>query len=175
MSEEKRIPTMWEILRADVADQYVSERSGLSYVTGRYVKQTLNQIFGPLGWSYTIVDQYPIGDFTGESAQWFCHLRLSVTVGDFTTTRDGMAVGHGLLVTRKGRVSPGRANEIIDFAAAESVTDALKRAAVSLGGVLGLSLYPLTAGDKSASSAPAPRPAPKGKSGLKAPKNTEKF
>ena len=175
MSEETKTPTLVEILRADVADQYVSERAGLSYITGRYVKQTLNQLFGPFGWSYTIVDQYPIGDFEGDSAQWFCHLRLSVTVGDITTTRDGMAVGHGLLVTRNGKVSPGRANEVIDFAAAESVTDALKRAAVSLGGVLGLSLYPITAGGKSKSSAPAPRPAPKGKSGLKAPKNTEKF
>jgi hypothetical protein len=35
-------------------------------------------------------------------------------------------------------------NEVIDFAAAEAVTDALKRAAVSLGQNLGLSLYPMT-------------------------------
>ena len=173
MSEDPKTQTLVDILRNAVHPDYVSERKGLSYVTGRYVKQTLNQLFGPLGWSYTIVDQYPIGDFEGDSAQWFCHLRLSVTVGDVTTTRDGMAVGHGLLVTRNGKVSPGRANEVIDFAAAESVTDALKRAAVSLGGVFGLSLYPLKAG--STSSAPAPRPAPSGKSGLKAPKNTEKF
>jgi hypothetical protein len=41
-----------------------------------------------------------------------------------------------------------------DFAIAESVTDALKRAAVSLGSSMGLELYPMTKGAK------APKPGP---------------
>ena len=158
MSEEKPLPTLVDVLRSDVNPMYVSERAGLSYVTGRYIKQTLNELFGPLGWSYEIVTQHPITD-AKESARWFVHLRLSVTVGERTITRDGIAIGHGLLEGRKGPVSPGRANEVWDFAAAEGVTDALKRAAVSLGQVLGLSLYPLTAGAAAPkkTAAPAPR------------------
>lgn len=164
MSEEESKPTIIDVLRADVRPEFVSERAGLSYVTGRYVKQSLNEIFGPLGWAYEVVQQYPI-DTDERSARWFAQVRLSVTVGERTITRDGLAIGHGLLETRKGPVSPGRANEVWDFAAAESVTDALKRAAVSLGQVLGLSLYPLTAGgtpNKTIGNT-APRPSPKQK------------
>lgn len=166
MTDEKTEPkqiTLAEALRSDVHPQYVSERNGLSYVTGRYVKEALNQFFGPLGWGYEVIDQYPIN--TDErSARWFAHVRINVTVDGNTTTRDGLAVGHGLLEGRKGPVSPGRANEVWDFAAAEAVTDALKRAAVSLGGAFGLNLYPLVAGEaapKKMIGNTAPRPAPK--------------
>lgn len=168
-------PTLVDILRTPVAEQYVSERKGLSYVTGRYVKQTLNELFGPLGWSYEVIENYPINPtFDGGVARWFAHVRLTIQVGDRTITRDGLAVGHGLLrkevwENRKptGKfedVSAGRANEVIDFAAAEAVTDALKRAASSVGQVLGLSLYPLKAGQDNAAETPSTtRPKPKAK------------
>lgn len=172
MTDEKTEPkqiTLAEALRSDVNPIYVSERAGLSYVTGRYVKEALNQFFGPLGWGYEVIDQYR--DSTDErSARWFVHVRLSVTVDGNTTTRDGLAVGHGLLEGRKGPVSPGRANEVWDFAAAEAVTDAIKRAAVSLGGAFGLNLYPLVAGEKKNTSQ-ASRPAPK----KKTPKKDVRF
>ena len=170
MSEEQNRPTIADVLRTDVRAEYISERSGLSYVTGRYVKQTLNEVFGPLGWSYEVIEQRLLeGD--PDAARWFAHVRLSITVGDHTVTRDGLAVGHGNLVTKNGKVSVGRASEVIDFAAAEAVTDALKRAASSVGQVLGLSLYPLTAGGKKTGGA-APRPAPKKKT---SPKKVVKF
>lgn len=167
--QEKTKPTTADILRSDVNPIYVSERKGLSYVTGRYVKQTLNEIFGPLGWSYQVIEQYPLTEDV-KAARWFAHIRLTVSVGDITATKDGLAIGHGVLSTREGKpVSPSRASEVWDFAAAEAVTDGLKRAAVSLGQVLGLSLYPLTAGvatPKKTESA-APRPAPKKKTAKK--------
>jgi recombination DNA repair RAD52 pathway protein len=179
-AEPQQGPTLVDVLRTDVHSDYVSERSGLSYVTGRYVKQTLNQLFGPLGWGYEIIEQHPASAWTGnegEAARWFVHLRLSVTVGERTVSRDGIAVGHGNLVTKSGPVSVGRASEVWDFAAAEAVTDALKRAASSLGQVLGLSLYPLVAGGKKpAASRPAPKkkapgkPAEAKKPGFKKPK-----
>lgn len=132
-------------LEKDVAPQYVSERSGLSYITGRYVKQRLNEIFGWDGWSYTVVEQRLVS-LDDEAVRWFAHVRLTLNDGsvEAAVTRDGLAVGHGTMKDRYGKpYSPGRANEVIDFAAAEAVTDALKRAAVSLGQNLGLSLYPM--------------------------------
>jgi len=166
---EPKGPSLAEVLRQDVRPEFVSERKGLSYVTGRYVKQSLNELFGPLGWQYVVVNQYAINDDPA-AARWFAHVRLSVSVGDRTVARDGLAIGHGTLEKeiwenrqRTGKfekVSVGRANEVWDFAAAEAVTDALKRAASSLGQALGLSLYPLTAGEGS-----KPRPAPKQNTG----------
>ena len=202
MSEEEtekkpEAPSIVEVLRTPVAPEYVSERKGLSYVTGRYVKQTLNELFGPLGWGYEVIENYPLNPkFDDGAARWFAHVRLTIQVGERSITRDGLAVGHGVLQkeiweNRKptGKfedVSAGRANEVIDFAAAEAVTDALKRAASSVGQVLGLSLYPLTAGagnstEKSSTTRPKPKaskagstkaPAKGKKSGFKAP---EKF
>jgi hypothetical protein len=84
-----------------------------------------------------------------ESVRWFVHGRLAVSFDDRMVVRDGVAVGHGTLKNWEGEaVSAGRANEVIDFAAAEAVTDALKRAAVGLGESLGLCLYPLVGGEK---------------------------
>ena len=166
MSEENKEavgPSLAETLRQDVRPEFVSERKGLSYVTGRYVKQSLNELFGPLGWQYVVVDQYAIVD-DSRAARWFAHVRLTVMVGDREVSRDGLAIGHGVLekevwenrqpTGKYQEVSVGRANEVWDFAAAEAVTDALKRAASSLGQCLGLSLYPLTAGG---GSKPAPK------------------
>ena len=35
---------------------FVSKRQGLSYVTGRYVKAKLNELFGWDGWDFTIIN-----------------------------------------------------------------------------------------------------------------------
>lgn len=134
-------------LSTDVPAEYITQRSGaggikLDYVTGRFVKQRLNEIFGWDGWSMEVLD---VKLFPDECTA-FAHVRLTVQthinmVGDemkkVIITRDGLAYGHG----RKGA-------EGFDFAIAESVTDALKRAAVTLGQNLGLSLYPLAKGKK---------------------------
>jgi hypothetical protein len=151
-----------KLLNEDVPREHITERksgsTSLSYVTGRYVKQRLSEIFGWDGWTYTVVEQKII-TLDANCIRWFAHVALSVHTEDGCIERHGIAVGHGLLSKevwenkqRTGRyepVSAGRANEVIDFAAAEAVTDALKRAAVSIGQNLGLSLYPYAKGDTS--------------------------
>jgi recombination DNA repair RAD52 pathway protein len=122
-------------LRQDVAPEFVSERSGLSYVTGRYTKQRLNELFGPLGWSFEVLDVR----LDRDNMSAFVHGRLTATVHQkdaepVTVTKDGLALGFA-----SGRSN----NEAFDFAIAEAATDALKRAAVGLGQNLGLCLYPL--------------------------------
>lgn len=144
-------------LRQDVDPEFVSERSGLSYVTGRYTKQRLNELFGPLGWSFEVLT----ATLDRENVACFVHGRLTVTIHQkdgtsVTASRDGVALGFA-----SGRNN----NEAFDFACAEAVTDALKRAAVGLGQNLGLSLYPLTAGGaqkkKAAPKKKAAKPAAK--------------
>jgi recombination DNA repair RAD52 pathway protein len=153
-------------LQQDVAPEFVSERSGLSYVTGRYTKQRLNELFGPLGWSFEVLDVR----LDRDNMSAFVHGRLTVTIHQkdaepVTVTKDGLALGFA-----SGRSN----NEAFDFAIAEGVTDPLKRAAVGLGQNLGLCLYPLTAGGaqkkkaapkktkaaKPAAKKPAPKAAP---------------
>jgi len=135
-----------DALRQDVPAEFVSERSGLSYVTGRYAKQRLNELFGPLGWDFLVVSCVP----DRENMSCFVHGRLIVRVHQesgppVTVTKDAVAIGF----------AAGRSNnEAFDFACAEAVTDALKRAAVGLGQNLGLSLYPLTAGGAKKKAAP---------------------
>ena len=153
-----------EQLSTPVPYEYVSQRSGgggikLDYVSGRYVKQRLNELFGWDGWSMEILDK----QLFPEECTAFVHLRLRVVPQNEqgqrlfgqAIVRDGMAYGHG----RKGA-------EGFDFAIAEAVTDALKRAAVTLGQNLGLSLYPMSKGSKvdpaahSIADTPQSRPKP---------------
>jgi hypothetical protein len=132
----KKKPDIDQQLVTPIPEQCIATRKGagdrdLSYVSGRYTKQRLNEIFGWDGWSSEIkaIQLFP-ADCTA-----FVHLRLSVRMPDSEEgiTRDGVAYGHG----RKGA-------EGFDFAIAEAATDALKRAAVTLGQNLGLELYPMT-------------------------------
>jgi hypothetical protein len=162
-----------KLLSEDVPREHITYRKvgrkELGYVTGRYCKQRLNEIFGWDGWTYTVVEQKII-TLDEHCVRWFAHVALSVNTEDGCVERHGLAVGHGVLqkeIWEGGRstgkfesVSVGRANEVIDFAAAEAVTDALKRAAVSLGQNLGLSLYPYAKGDKDDHKDDAPKPAP---------------
>lgn len=126
-------------LAKDVPREYVTTRKGsggieLDYVTGRYVKQRLNEVFGWNGWSLEIVRV----ELFKEDSTAFAHVRLVVFANESHVVRDGLAYGYG----RKGA-------EGFDFAIAEAVTDALKRAAVTLGQNMGLSLYPIAKGKKS--------------------------
>jgi len=151
-----------EQLEASIPRQCVSSRKNLSYVTGRYVKQRLNEIFDWDGWSYEIIEQKMLS-LDDEAVRWLVHLRLHVAGdGGKTVYRDGIAVGHGTMKDRYGKpLSPGKTNEVIDFAAAEAVTDALKRAAVSLGQNLGLELYPMNPDDTQATTKESePKPPP---------------
>lgn len=128
-------------LREPVKEQFIAERKGLSYVSHRYVKSRMNQLFGPDGWQYRIV-RTGLLDMGEGYVLWRTHVEVTVFgEGDsYGFQRDGIAVGHG---TWKEGSSRGRINEVIDFAAAESVTDAVKRACIGFGETLGLSLYPV--------------------------------
>ena len=64
-------------LTEPIPPQCISVRQGLSYVTGRYVKQRLNELFGWSGWSYEIIRFDPANAVEGRA---FCHLRLMVSV-----------------------------------------------------------------------------------------------
>jgi recombination DNA repair RAD52 pathway protein len=137
MTAEK---TIQEKLTTPVDPRVVAKRRGLSYITGRYCKSRLNQLFGPENVDIFILKTRE-HHRDENCVQWFTHVRLDVTFPDGkVVTKDGIAVGHG---TWGPDTSAGRKNEVVDFAAAESVTDATKRAAVSLGETLGLSLYPI--------------------------------
>ena len=128
-------------LSADVPPEFISSRQGLSYVTGRYVKQRLNEVFGWDGWSYTIDSfEHACPENNGRAK---CALSLVVFTDRGLVRRAGVAQGYGSI---KDDTTADRLNQVLDFADAEAVTDALKRAAVSLGQNLGLSLYPMTPG-----------------------------
>lgn len=144
-----------EKLNAAIPKECIADKQGLSYVSHRYVKQTLNEVFGWDGWSYTVERI----DLNREKMEAFVHVRLSV--GD--VTRDGIAVGFLPKPRDKAKHETWSNNsQGFDFAVAEGVTDALKRAAVSLGNSLGLELYPMVPkGQGKKSGGSAPRPAPK--------------
>lgn len=100
-----------------------SKNTWLAYVSGEYVKRRLSEIFGPLGWS------------------WHAHER-------FNHEENGVEIGGSLQVhladddvrSRSGFAFGTNYNGL-DFAAASGNTDALKRAAATLGNSLGLQLY----------------------------------
>jgi hypothetical protein len=130
-----------KLLDEPIPRECISEKQGLSYISHRYIKEHLNKVFGWDGWSYEVVDK----QIFEEKLACFAHVRLTVMGNSGPVTRDGMALGF-----------PANQDtaQSFDFAIAESVTDALKRAAVSLGSSMGLELYPMTKGAK------APKPGP---------------
>jgi recombination DNA repair RAD52 pathway protein len=130
-----------KLLDAPIPRECISEKQGLSYISHRYIKEHLNTVFGWDGWSYEVVDK----TIFEEKLACFAHVRLTVMGSTGPVTRDGMALGF----------PAGQSTvQSFDFAIAESVTDALKRAAVSLGSSMGLELYPMTKGAK------PPKPGP---------------
>lgn len=148
-------------LNAAIPKECIADKQGLSYVSHRYVKQTLNEVFGWDGWSYTVERI----DLNREKMEAFVHVRLTIYANDpeYPITRDGIAVGFLPKPRDKAKHETWSNNsQGFDFAVAEGVTDALKRAAVSLGNSLGLELYPLVPkGQGKKSGGSAPRPAPK--------------
>jgi DNA recombination protein Rad52 len=126
-----------ENLRPDA----ISQRDGgggrkLSYVEGWYVLDRLNDILGPGAWSYDVTTREVVRESrTGDKGErWHvtysakCVLTLdagAVSLGD---------VGHGHGIDRD-------LGAAIESAEKEAATDALKRAAKSLGRSMGLALY----------------------------------
>lgn len=112
----------------------------LSYVEGRYIAQTLNDLFGPEGWSrrfcgagLRIVDQHVL-EAPGKKPRYvvtaLCEYRLDVGL---QTHHEDVGVGRSEAVTDLA--------EAMEIALKAAVTDALKRCARTLGAALGSCLY----------------------------------
>lgn len=110
----------------------------LSYAEGHYVIRTLNRIFGNAAWSYRVtareVFRERMLDKTknGEVERWHVSYSASceLRAGEATI----VDVGHGHGIDRDCGLA-------IESAEKEAATDALKRAAKSLGDACGLALY----------------------------------
>ncbi len=137
-------------LNESIPKAAIEQRSGggakmLSYLSGAYVINRLNQVLGQGNWGYEIerldkVWEGKIENYSGEvfGVSYIAQVRLytalkekeiSYGVNSFTE------VGYGDGTDKK---SPGKAHEL---ATKEAVTDALKRAAKNLGLSMGLELY----------------------------------
>lgn len=108
----------------------------LSYLSGAYVINRLNQVLGNGQWSYTIVElknvyEGKIDQYSGEAYTTSYVARIQLCAANAIYEE----VGYGDGTDKK---SPGKAHEL---ATKEAVTDALKRAAKNLGMSLGLQLY----------------------------------
>lgn len=140
-----------KVLDAEIPEDAISERSNggttLSYLTGAYVINRLNQVLGHGNWGYEVdklekVFEGKIQQRSGEvfATSYIAQVRLFHRLGDasadkfsFSNCFSDVGYGDG---TDKG--SPGKAHEL---AVKEAVTDALKRCAKNLGMSFGLQLY----------------------------------
>lgn len=113
----------------------------LSYAEGHYVIRTLNRIFGNAAWSYRCTTREVFRERmldktkNGEVERWHVSYSASceLRAGDATI----VDVGHGHGIDRDCGLA-------IESAEKEAATDALKRAAKSLGDACGLALYDKT-------------------------------
>lgn len=139
--------TLIEKLNQNIPESAVEKRSGgggkeLSYLTGAYVINRLNEVLGQGNWGYslksltktfegTVVQGYKKEEYFSTSyvAQLFFEANIEGKRAFFEE------VGYG---DGTDKSSPGKAHEL---ATKEAVTDALKRAAKNLGISLGLGLY----------------------------------
>ena len=110
----------------------------LSYAEGHYVIRTLNRIFGNAAWSYRVTTREVFRERmldktkNGEVERWHVSYSASceLRAGEATI----VDVGHGHGIDRDCGLA-------IESAEKEAATDALKRAAKSLGDACGLALY----------------------------------
>lgn len=111
------------------------------YVDGYHVISEANRIFGNGGWSYEItrlerasLSEFTLkgrdGDYQQVRASYLCTVRVTVA----GVCREGAAVG-------MGAGKPENVGDVIESAAKEAETDALKRALRTFGNTFGLALY----------------------------------
>lgn len=131
---EKPLPTHAVKSRQQAGQQ-------LSYIEGWYAVAELNRIFGHGGWTRETLEltnvveaERTIGSQKkpGHAVTYRARVRVTVIAGDQAIVRDGCGAGHGVAQDL------GEAHE---SALKEAETDALKRAACTLGWPLGLALY----------------------------------
>lgn len=120
----------------------------LTYLTGWYVIQRMNEIFGPDGWSRGLAGKglYEVGRCEREIKQKNDTMRTRYDVAMLCEYRVTVHRANALPVTVEdvGHGMGQRYSHMIDShesAAKEAVTDALKRCCRSLGNALGNCLY----------------------------------
>lgn len=134
-----------QALRTKLDPAHVKKVQNQSYVSGLYVVDKLNEVFGADGWSDTVVhraEQFGtrVRQTKDGPREWtWCScvatVRLEVRWADGSTSvHDGVGAGDG------GNYQDDLA-QVRDLAWKEAETDAVKRAARKLGYVFGLSLY----------------------------------
>lgn len=112
----------------------------LSYLTGWYIIDRLNKVFGAPNWAYSSeANQIYTGqdDKKRYVASYLAKVRLVVQFPDGSKT-EYVDYGYGDGIDK---TSPGKCHEL---AVKESVTDGLKRCAKNLGMSFGLALYDKT-------------------------------
>lgn len=117
----------------------------LSYLSGAYVIDRMNQVLGQGNWDYTLVDLTKVYEGTiaqtnadAYTTSYTAKVRLTARFGPPSIEYSSVSftdVGYGDGTDKK---SPGKAHEL---AVKEAVTDGLKRAAKNLGRSMGLGLY----------------------------------
>lgn len=137
-----------EAIPAEAVEQRQGGGRQLSYLSGAYVINRLNQVLGQGNWGYDIVELKNV--YTGmvnqrsgdvNTASYIAQVTLNakiVTDTEKDSYRNWSSftdVGYG---DGTDKTNPGKAHEL---AVKEAITDALKRAAKNLGMSMGLALY----------------------------------
>jgi len=115
------------------------------YIEGHHAIREANRIFGHLGWSYSLDDlrevwrgEVELKDRSGNPyMQARASFQATVTVSAHGVTKQDVGHGHG-----QGK--PQNWGDVIESAAKEAATDALKRALRAFGDPFGLALYDKT-------------------------------
>lgn len=132
------------ILDAPIPREHVKTRTQggatLSYIEGWRVIAALNRAFGDGSWCYDTTDTREIAREQDDRQRWVvsyacrCRLTIQRRTGERLESMQICDVGHGHGVDRRLGIA-------IESAEKEAATDALKRAAKSLGMSVGLALY----------------------------------
>ena len=131
-------------LRAPLDPQRIRRNPrGKSYMAGWFIERELSRVFGEDGWDVevrdlTITAPYEVQGDKGVRMMVGAHCSARLTVraqpGWAGVVRDGVGAGSGMSYQ-------GDLADCIKQATKEAATDALKRAAKTLGNPFGLSLY----------------------------------
>lgn len=148
-----------EKLELPIPKEAIYQRQGagkmLDYVDGAYVIDSLNEVFGPIGWSWDHVEHKLVsltaleGDDAGK---WLALCTYVGTLSISDPQKDHQSVYKSGEAAGSGKSTDP--NQALHFALTEASTDALKRAARLLGGRMGLELYRAKQGGKNISQMP---------------------
>lgn len=140
-------------LSKDIPQESIKTRSQggreFAYVPGYYVKQTANEVFGPLGWEHEMLPEYKEHIKIGKTSDgkaiglWTCPVRTTVTYKGHTktTVELGTTMYYGKTQMEMGLKG--------------CITDGLKRGLHVLGKRFGLNLYDVDADEATAQSVTA--------------------